>query len=119
MPDAAVSSASSAVRDPAFQWAMGCAGGDIDNSAPAALDHMRHDRAQDVVGADQVDLDIAAPRRRIALDQRSYRLNNACVVHQDVGVPKAVMGVLEHLIDGSEIGHIAGGPECLATILGD
>ena len=55
--------------------------------------------AHDVVGADQVDLDVARPDRRIGRGDLGDRLDDAGIVDQDVEAAQSLAGVGHRALD--------------------
>ena len=97
---------------------------DVDDTSVAARDHVRHDRAAGQVRRDQVDLDHAAPDRRIELPGGAVAAGDAGVVDQDVDLPVALDRRLDRGIDrillrqlDHRAGHVAAVGQLAARML--
>ena len=69
-----------------------------------------------MIGADQVDIDIARPEGGIGFHQRADRLDHAGVVDQDLRFPEPPNGFIDHSRDAGIISNIAGARAGLAAV---
>ena len=75
---------------------------------PPLLSMLIEHGAHDVVGADQVDLDVARPDGGIGRGERRDRLDDAGIVDQDVEAAQPLAGIGHRALDRGIVGDIAG-----------